>query len=135
MKKGLSYILCFLFYPLISLGLNAPAEIIQTNCPHATPTTDPNFCQSFMEGASCRCEEKLPAGMCTNFDTIYRRMIALYGSQERACQWQEQYTHDTPYQECMDDINCYRNGGLNSQGGLCSGTGKSCTNILKADGF
>jgi len=53
---------------------------------------------------------------------VYDRMINMFGSLKRACEYQR----DTSVQNCMDDWNCYRFGGVNSLGGLCSSTGKAC---------
>lgn len=93
-----------------------------TICPSALPTTDPNFCTSFKTAATCYCSNTLPQKMCENIDKIYQLMIAQYGSIEIACKFQK----ETPTQTCIDDWRCYRTGGKDSQGGLCSNTGLSC---------
>jgi hypothetical protein len=99
-----------------------------SNCSQALPTNDPNFCPSFQSIAECHCIEMgVPKGMCKDMHTIYNRMIAMFGSVQRACEYQ----HDASVQTCVDDWNCYRNGGTDSEGRLCSGTGGSC-NWLKS---
>lgn len=93
------------------------------NCPHAAPTNALNFCPSFQSVAQCHCTSAgLPSGMCRDVNAIYNRMITVFGSQLKACQYQR----DTSVQECMDDWDCYRLGGKDSFGRLCSGTGKAC---------
>ncbi len=94
-----------------------------TACPPATSSSDPGFCSSFKIAAQCHCTSSgLPTGMCTNMQLLYSRMISTFGSVKRACEFQ----HDTSTQNCVDDWNCYRFGGKNSQNELCSATGKAC---------
>jgi len=104
----------------------APAAVTADNggvCPQALPTDSPAFCESFVSVARCHC---IASGMskifCQNVGFIYKTMIALYGSVENACAHQ----HDTDAQNCIDDWHCYRSGGSDSAGRLCSGTGKAC---------
>lgn len=92
------------------------------SCPSALSTTDPGFCNSFAAAASCYCAKTLPQSMCMNINIIYQRMIAMFGSVENACRFQT----ETSTQICIDDWHCYLNGGKNSQGGLCSSSGKAC---------
>lgn len=92
-------------------------------CPSAVPSSDPGFCSSFKVAAQCHCTSSgLPMGMCTNMKTLYTRMISMFGSVQKACEFQ----HDTATQNCVDDWNCYLNGGTNSQNELCSSTGSAC---------
>ena len=92
-------------------------------CPSALPSNDPNFCSSFHKAAECYCTSSgLPLRMCNNMTLLYQRMIASLGSLENACRFQ---IH-TSTQECIDEWVCYRNGGTNSRGELCSGTGNAC---------
>ena len=92
-------------------------------CPSALPISDPGFCESFHVAAECYCTSSgLPRKMCNNMTLLYQRMIGMFGSLENACHFQP----NTSYQECMDDWLCYRFGGQNSQGELCSGTGNAC---------
>lgn len=92
-------------------------------CPQALPIENPSFCTSFKTSASCHCVEMgMPSGMCQDMNLLYYQMIARFGSLEKACAFQ----HDTPQQTCIDDWNCYRHGGKDSQGNFCSSTGGSC---------
>ncbi len=92
-------------------------------CPQATPTNDPGFCYSFKKAAECHCTSSgLPARMCTDMNIIYQRMLAVFGSTQKACEFQ----HDTTPQNCIDSWNCYRTGGVNTNGEPCSGTGAAC---------
>ncbi|OGT36505.1 MAG: hypothetical protein A3F11_11790 [Gammaproteobacteria bacterium RIFCSPHIGHO2_12_FULL_37_14] len=92
-------------------------------CPFADPVVSANFCASFKTAAECRCTSSgLPSGMCKDMTAIYNRMVSVFGSQQKACDYQK----DVSTQECMDDWNCYRLGGKDSHGNLCSSTGKAC---------
>lgn len=91
-------------------------------CPLATPTNTSAFCSSFKTSAQCHCTASgLPKGMCTNMRSLHDRMISMFGSLRKACEYQ----HDTTTQNCIDSWNCYRQGGSSEQG-LCSGTGSAC---------
>lgn len=115
MKKLLASVLA-----LISINAFA-AEIL--TCPQAMPTNDAGFCGSFKTAATCNCTAKgVPSSLCQNLDDIYSRMLSIFGSLDRACAYQ----HETDTQTCIDDWNCYRNGGTDSHGRLCSATGNSC---------
>lgn len=92
-------------------------------CPKAAPPSNPAFCKSFKKSAECHCVRTgLPKTVCTNMQQIYLRMLGLFGTVERACAFQ----HDTSVQECLDSWTCYRLGGRDANGNLCSGTGASC---------
>ena len=109
-----------LFFSLISFTSFAT---IFGACPAAVPISGSGFCSSFKSVAQCHCTASgLPNGMCTNMKTIYDRMMSMFGSVRRACEYQ----HDTSVQNCIDAWVCYRSGGTTSQNELCSGTGRSC---------
>lgn len=92
-------------------------------CSQALPIDNPGFCQSFAEAASCYCQSQgLPARMCSNLRLIYNRMISTFGSIDKACRYQKENT----YQNCLDDWNCFLNGGVLPDGRMCSGTGQAC---------
>ena len=92
-------------------------------CPQATSASAPGFCSSFKLAAQCHCASAgLPKGMCLNMKSIYDRMISMFGSAQRACEYQR----DTSVQNCMDAWACYRSGGKTSQNVMCSGTGSAC---------
>ncbi len=95
-------------------------------CPQAVSTADPGFCASFKSVAQCQCVSRgLPAGMCQDMSQLYSRMVGMFGSVEKACEYQASTSHDTTKQQCIDDWNCYRSGGSNASG-LCSSTGHAC---------
>lgn len=80
-----------------------------------------NFCDLF-KSAVTDCSP-LPLSM----HALYAMMVTVYGTLQTACQKQaSQYGSDP--QTCVDQWNCYWNGGKDSHGGLCSGTGKLCEN-------
>lgn len=92
-------------------------------CPNALPTNHPGFCPSFKTAAVCYCTSSgLPGGVCQDMNALYNRMIAVFGSLKRACDYQR-YT--TP-QDCVDNWTCYLRGGVDSQGRACSSTKKAC---------
>lgn len=93
-----------------------------SSCPTALPTTDPGFCSTFVAAGTCYCANSLPKKMCSDMGQIHKRMISMFGTIERACNFQR----ETPAKTCVDDWNCYLFGNRDSQGGLCSGTGKAC---------
>ncbi|HVT62101.1 MAG TPA: hypothetical protein VHD33_01260 [Legionellaceae bacterium] len=99
-------------------------SISQANCPIALPTHAAGFCESFRVAAHCRCYERTysTSPTCATMDSIYKFMTAALGPLQRVCSTQR----DTSVQECIDDWNCYRHGGVNSAGQLCSGTGHAC---------
>lgn len=92
-------------------------------CPFAVPTNDPGFCSSFKSVATCYCTSSgLPSGMCQDMNALYNRMLAVFGSLQKACEYQR-YTSP---QDCMDNWNCYLHGGIDSRGRLCSSTKSAC---------
>lgn len=112
---------------LLVCGFNSTVLFASTPllCPQAVPDDKPGFCASFKSVAECHCEEMgIPKGMCQkmSMNDIYNQMISMFGSQQKACQYQ----HDTSFQTCMDDWNCYRLGGTDSQHRLCNATGSHC---------
>lgn len=113
MKKIITLVLALVSFTSFSMT---------SSCPAALPTTAPDFCSSFVTAATCYCANNLPKKMCSNINQVYDRMIALFGTIERACKFQT----ETSTQTCIDDWHCYLKGGQDSQGGLCSGVGKAC---------
>ena len=92
-------------------------------CSKAVPTDSPKFCGSFKTAAICYCTSSgLPAGMCQDMDSLYKRMIGVFGTLQKACEYQKY----TTTQDCINNWNCYRFGGNDSTGKLCSSTQKSC---------
>ena len=90
-------------------------------CSKALPTDNLKFCASFKTVATCYCTSSgLPAGMCQDMNALYNRMIGVFGTLQKACQYQKY----TSVQDCMDNWNCYRFGGKDSTGKLCSSTQK-----------
>ncbi|RUR05419.1 hypothetical protein [Legionella sp. km772] len=118
MIKRIFVAVLFLLNSTIVLALGDPST-----CPKALPTNNAGFCASFKVAAVCHCTTSgLPAGMCQDMNALYNRMIGLFGSVQKACQYQK----DTTTQNCIDSWSCYRSGGKDSQGRLCSSTGNSC---------
>ena len=93
------------------------------SCPKAMPTDHPEFCASFKVAAQCHCVMSgLPSGMCSNMKLLYDRLIAIFGSLQKICEYQ----HDTSTQDCLNAWNCYLLGGKDSTTKLCSSTGNAC---------
>jgi hypothetical protein len=111
------------FFTAIAFFSCTAFSSISVSCSAALPSNEPGFCESFHVAAECYCSSSgLPRKMCNNMALLYQRMIAMLGSLENACRFQ----NNTSYQECIDDWVCYRSGGKNSRGELCSGTGNAC---------
>ncbi len=108
---------------ITSVVLSTSFSVYAGNCPNATSASSANFCESFKVAAECHCRASgLRQEMCTNYEMIYKRMLVTFGSLQRACEFQ----HDSSTQECIDDWNCFRQGGSTSKSELCSGTGGAC---------
>lgn len=119
MKKIIALLLCALSIPSF-----ATTDIITpfvspssapTECAEAPPTTDPTFCTKFKSIAKCHCmaDGGLPAGMCQDMNTIYNRMIAAFGTQDKACHWQAESGSEIREKDpslCVADWDCYRKG-------------------------
>jgi hypothetical protein len=109
--------------PIIVFAALLTPPSYASSCPQALAIDDPGFCQSFSQVAQCHCQSSgLPARMCSNVQLVYQRMISTFGSVERACKYQK----DTSYDICMQDWQCYLNGGSRADGALCSQTGQAC---------
>lgn len=95
-----------------------------STCPLAAAITSSEFCSSFKAVTECHCAlSGVPKSMCSNMNLFYKMMIDVLGPLQRSCAAQ----HYVPTQECIDDWNCYRYGGLTTDGQLCSGTGHACS--------
>ncbi|WED41800.1 hypothetical protein [Legionella cardiaca] len=98
-------------------------SVFAASCPNALPTNDANFCPSFKTAAICYCTASgLPSGVCQDMNVLYTRLIAYFGSIQKACEYQ----HYTSTQDCIDNWNCYLYGGVDSRGRLCSSTKRAC---------
>lgn len=92
-------------------------------CPKALPTNNESFCSSFKAVATCYCTSSgLPSNLCQDIKVLHQRVIAIFGSLQKACEHQ----HYTPTQDCIDNWNCYLYGGIDSRGRLCSATQRAC---------
>lgn len=100
------------------------ASVFASSCPGAASTDAVNFCASFKTAATCYCTASgLPGSMCQDMNALYNRMIIIFGSLQKACEFQKH----TTTQVCMDNWNCYRNGGTDSKGRACSSTRMPCS--------
>jgi hypothetical protein len=126
MKKILLWCLCVVSFSCFANPQHAsPLPHSFQTCDQAVPSTDPNFCGSFKAIADCHClENGLPEETCGNMGEVYDFMLIYYKKLEIACYEQRDIVDQ---QICIDDWNCYRNGGVNSQGQLCSSTGNACS--------
>lgn len=92
-------------------------------CMKAVPPSHAKFCPSFKESAECACASSgMPASMCTDMNKLYKRMLMVFSTQQKACEFQK----DTSTVRCNDSWNCYRRGGKDSSGAACQSTGKAC---------
>jgi hypothetical protein len=124
MRKIITLFLCMLSFTCFAAPKNnSHSQASFSSCPQAVATTDSTFCGSFKSVAYCHCMEGIGSpDACSDMNEVYQFMIDYYTTLENACHNQT----DVDYQTCVDDWNCYRNGGTNSQGGLCSATGSAC---------
>lgn len=125
-KRVLIGLICLISASAFAQSELFPAEFSLPSvmaCPDALPTNDVNFCDSFRTSATCYCVASgVPSMFCKNVNTLYNRMISIFGSIASACAYQKY----TPTQNCIDNWNCYMFGGLDSQGRACSSTQNSC---------
>ncbi len=92
-------------------------------CTNAQPTDSVQFCSTFKAAATCYCSASgLPGSMCQNMKALSARMIIVFGSLQKACEHQ----HYTSAQDCVNNWNCYLQGGIDSNGKLCSSTQQPC---------
>lgn len=89
----------------------------------APSVNDPSFCPLFKAAAICHCTSSgLPSGMCQDTEALYGRMIIVFGSLQKACEYQKYVSVQT----CMDNWNCYRTG-KDTAGKLCNPSGSACS--------
>jgi hypothetical protein len=124
MRKAITLFLCMLSFNCFAAPLIPSHQHSSfSTCPQAVGTTDPSFCGSFKDVAYCHCMEGIGSPeACSDMNQVHQFMLDYYGTLENACKNQT----DTDYQTCVDDWNCYLNGGVNSQGQSCSSTGSAC---------
>lgn len=108
---------------IIAGSLFALSHMAVASCPNALPVDNANFCPSFKSVATCYCTSSgLPSFMCQNMNTLYGRMMSIFGSLQKACEYQKY----TSTEDCINNWNCYRLGGVDSHGNICSSTYKAC---------
>lgn len=118
-RKLILGLMCLLSISAFATPINIAAP---SKCGFALPIDHPSFCASFKEKATCYCKETgLPEFFCTDMNALYNRMVAVYGTLEKACSNQ---TH-TSSKDCVNNWNCYRKGGI-QDGKSCSSTQKAC---------
>lgn len=94
-----------------------------TACTNSFPPDDVRFCPSFKAAATCYCTSTgLPAFLCQDMNSLYNRMMLVFGSLKRACEYQ----HHTSTQDCVDNWTCYLRGGIDSRGRWCNLTQRAC---------
>jgi len=119
-----AFFLCFIHTANASFGfLKIFIAHKHENCAKSLRTDHSQFCVSFKNVAECHCTSSgLPKSMCGDMELLYQRMISVFETQQKACEYQQ----DALTQHCLDGWNCYRLGDKDSEGRLCSATGKSC---------
>ncbi|MES2216989.1 MAG: hypothetical protein V4501_01115 [Pseudomonadota bacterium] len=102
--------------------------MLRHSCPQAPATTSGDFCSGFKASGYCHCiEEGMDGAVCENMPQVYQLMMDnFHNSLAEACEFGESVEGGVPRQVCIDDWNCYRNGGANSDGGSCQSTGAAC---------
>jgi hypothetical protein len=127
MSQSISAVLIYFFSMLTLTSAHASLTHyfvpFAASCGNAVDTDHPGFCSSFKTVAVCYCiNSGLPPLMCQDMDMLYARLISVFGSIQKACEYQK----DTSPGKCMDDWHCFHDGMKNAHGKLCSSTGKSC---------
>lgn len=92
------------------------------NCSVANDDT-PTFCTDFKNTVQSCC----PIGKLPMQD-IYHLAISTYGNLQNACA-KEAAQYGGTVQACIDQWNCYWNGGEDSEGNLCDADGKACDTL------
>lgn len=100
------------------LGISVFTATSAFACTNALPTDDANFCSSFKSTATCYCiSSGVPSGMCQDMFMLYYRMMSVFGTLQKACEYQTY----TSTQDCINNWNCYLHGGVDSNGHACNG--------------
>lgn len=98
-------------------------SFVSWSCQQTNAYDSPEFCSLFESIAKCHCQATgLPAKLCSNVPQIYSRMIATFGSIQKACRYQK----DTSVQSCLEAWQCYQKGGQLPDGRICNGSGLPC---------
>jgi hypothetical protein len=130
MEKIMILLICFFSSASFALTMKDLQDLTPHphGCQQAPPTTDPSFCGGFKSSANCHClDSGMDDSVCSDMNRLYDAMIAYFNhSLESACDFQQYQEGGVPKQVCIDDWNCYRKGGVNSNGGLCSSMGSAC---------
>ena len=124
-------LLSLCFFSFTSFALSTPQATslaaLTHGCMQAPATDSYNFCIGFRASAYCHCiDSGMDSAVCEDMNQLYNDMIIYFNSVDSACDYQKAQDDGVPQQVCIDDWSCYRKGGRNSQGGLCSGTGQAC---------
>src|SRR5580693_2747985 len=91
------------------------------DCKKADPIDSPTFCTTFEAAAKCYCRNASPIpAACKSASKVYEYMLSVHhGNLEKACKYAADHQPGTTPQECIDDWNCWRSGGRDSNGKLC----------------
>lgn len=74
------------------------------NCPQALPMHHAKFRASFEAAAECQCHSSgMPRSMCKDMKALYSRMLFVFGSVQKACEFQR----DTPTKTCLANWRVY----------------------------
>jgi hypothetical protein len=129
-KRIIILLLCFISCSTFAVSATSsqPSSKLRMSCPQAPVNTSGDFCNGFKASGYCHCDEKgMDAAVCEDMNQVYSAMMGYFSnSLDEACQYGEYEDGGVPKQVCIDDWNCYRNGGVNPQGGLCNSTGAKC---------
>lgn len=110
-------------------NLFAPKPVVYTGACTSSPKpvksdTEANFCSDFKATVQCQCQF-FTGSSCGTMKDIYNNMIGEYGL-EGGCKFAYAMQWASSVQSCKDQWRCYRNGGKDSKGGLCSEDGHAC---------
>lgn len=97
--------------------------------PYASISSAPDFCQTFPPAAACNCTNHgMTPAVCDPNDltNLYKMMMQTYHHNLADACNNPRAQQLTSTQECIDDWNCYWDGGTSTTG-KCNATGIACT--------
>ncbi|OGT48456.1 MAG: hypothetical protein A3E82_03930 [Gammaproteobacteria bacterium RIFCSPHIGHO2_12_FULL_38_11] len=125
MKRKILWGVCVFIVSFFSFNVLADQAVFPVlvdsaqQCAVATDYS-PTFCSDFKIAVTSCCPIKnLP------MQKIYHLMMVAYGDLQNACN-KNAAKYGGSIQSCVDQWNCYWNGGSDSQDRLCSTTGVKC---------
>ncbi|MCX7122054.1 MAG: hypothetical protein NTZ67_09860 [Gammaproteobacteria bacterium] len=134
MRQNVLFGLCAFVFSIFTINafaienLFAPASVNVKACAPVSQDDTSGFCGLFTPAVICQCDAmagSLAPIECDTVSHIYSSMLSMYGLQG-GCTMAYEQGWATSVKACIEQWNCYNNGGKDADGNLCSGTGKAC---------